>query len=142
MKRALGVVGVIALTVLLLAGCSSDGNGGTNWDALFAAIALNQDHNRSIASFGTDLFKFTTAVAGSYEIRVENISASGDMDWALYDSADPAVASQIAESSAHADATPEIASVGLSGSRTYYLVADEWADPGSSVTYTLRVNSP
>lgn len=151
--REMCVFAVAVLTLLAFASCESGGSGGggdgsgggsgsTDWEALFTPINLNQTYNLSIASFGTDFFKFTTTSAGSYEIAITNTSSNGDMGWQLYDRSDPLTAVFVGEADDYLDNTDEVGSLSLSGSTTYYLLTDEWQDPGSIVNYSLRVSSP
>lgn len=64
------------------------------------------------------------------------------MGWELYDSSDPFTANYVGGVDAHRDNSDEVGSLTLSGSATYYLETDEWADPGSIVNYSLTVTSP
>jgi hypothetical protein len=138
-KALFRVLVVIAGFVVLLVACSQNGDSETDWESLFTAINRNQTYNNTISSFGTQLFKFTTAGAGDYTISVTSISVGGDMGWELYDDPDPNVAVYVGGSDVNFDNGDEIDTVTLLGSRKYYLVIDEWADPGSSVNYSLLV---
>jgi hypothetical protein len=140
------VMPVFAVTAcclfLVFAGCASPSTG----DDGPPAVSLNQPHDMSIGSFGTRVVTFTTTVVGSYTIAVTSIDPGADMSWDLFDDPDWEeydldhwIGWCDDDSGSNGD---EIAAVDLLASTTYYLVIDEWEDPGERVAFVLTITSP
>jgi hypothetical protein len=90
-----------------------------------------------LASFGTQSYAFTPPTTGTYTISITDTSANGDMGWALYDDG----FNEIGFADSFDDNSDEISTVELIGGATYIIEVDEYAAPGSSVSYTLSIST-
>jgi hypothetical protein len=142
-KGAPAAAGLACAVLALLCGCAQP----SSVPDAPPAVSLNQPHAMSIGSFGTRMVTFDTTVAGSYTIAVTSIDAGADMSWDLFDDPedwgdyDPEhwIGWCDNDSGGNGD---EIAAFDLLASTRYYLVLDEWEDPGDRVEFVLSITSP
>ena len=116
----------------------SDGSdGGSDGTISGDVVEAGQSYNLTISSFGVQNFVFTPSTSGTYTIAITNTSAGGDMGWQMYDESSFLVGAE----DEFSDNSDEIGTVELTGGMTYVIRVDEWADPGTTVNYTLTITA-